>query len=95
MGQAENCQTEDLYENRPNLPNELKGTYIHRLFVNHFAIWASPKYSYYIMKLLDSHFELERQDLIDEIHQKKPRLVPSNKEHSYKKIYFLLQTCSF
>ena len=73
-----------IYEKRDELPNGLRGFYINRLLVNNVAMWASPRYSIYIMKLLDSHFERERQDLIEEIQQKKPRLVPSNKEHNYK-----------
>ena len=47
-------------------------------------MWASPRYSIYIMKLLDSHFERERQDLINEIQQQKPRMVPKNHEYDYK-----------
>lgn len=39
----------------------IKGTYIHRLLVNHFAIWISPKYAYKISVLLDDHFELQRR----------------------------------
>ncbi|KAK8841321.1 hypothetical protein M9Y10_027524 [Tritrichomonas musculus] len=84
MGLGEFSQTENLYENRPNLPNELKGTYIHRLLVNHVAMWASARYSIYIMKLLDSTFERERQALMTTINEQKPRMVPENKEHSYK-----------
>ena len=38
----------------------IKGTYIHRLLVNHFAIWVSPKYAYKISLVLDDHFELQR-----------------------------------
>lgn len=38
-----------------------QGTYIHRLLVNHFAIWVSPEYAYKIALLLDDHFELQRQ----------------------------------
>ena len=79
---------EKLYENRPNLSNELRGTYVHRLLVNHIAMWASPRYSWFIMKLLDSTFERERQDLIEEIRQKQPRLVPVNKSHSYKYLIY-------
>ena len=79
---------EKLHENRPNLAIELRGTYIHRLLVNHVAMWASPVYSWYIMKLLDSHFERERHELIEEIRQKKPRLVPANKSHSYKYLIY-------
>ncbi|KAK8877880.1 hypothetical protein M9Y10_004643 [Tritrichomonas musculus] len=84
MREAEKCPSENLYQNRQNVEMGLRGYYVHRLLVNHVAIWSSSKYSYYIMKLLDSHFEHERQQLVEEIQQKKPRLVPSNKEHNYK-----------
>ena len=40
------------------------------------------------MKLLDSTFERERQGLIEEIRQKQPRLVPSNKEHNYRYLIY-------
>ena len=79
---------EKLYENRPNLPNELRGIYIHRLLVNHVAMWASLRYAWYIMKLLDSTFERERLNLIEEIRQKQPRLVPVNKSHCYKYLIY-------
>lgn len=39
----------------------IEGTYIHRLLVNHFAMWVSPKYAYKISVLLDDHFELRRK----------------------------------
>lgn len=39
----------------------IEGTYIHRLLVNHFAMWISPKYAYKISVLLDDHFELKRR----------------------------------
>ncbi len=39
----------------------IRGTYIHRLLVNCFAMWASPRYAYKIAVLLDDHFELRRQ----------------------------------
>lgn len=39
----------------------IEGTYIHRLLVNHFAIWVSPRYAYKISLVLDDHFELQRQ----------------------------------
>ena len=84
IGTAENCQTEKLYQNRPNLPNELKGIYIHRLLVNHVAMWASPKYSWYIMKLLDSTFERERQQLTTTINEQKPRMVPTDRKNDYR-----------
>ena len=37
------------------------GIYIHRLLINHFAIWISPEYAYKIALLLDDHFELQRK----------------------------------
>ena len=39
----------------------IEGTYIHRLLINHFAMWVSPKYAYKISIILDDHFELQRQ----------------------------------
>ena len=44
---------EKIYEKRDNVPIELRGYYIHRLLVNHVAMWASPTYAWYIMKLLE------------------------------------------
>ena len=85
---AEISALDKIYEKRDDLPNGLRGYYINRLLVNNVAMYASPRYSIYIMKLLDSHFETERQDLIEEIRQKKPRLVPSNKEHNYKYLIY-------
>ncbi|KAI5522643.1 KilA, N-terminal/APSES-type HTH, DNA-binding family [Trichomonas vaginalis G3] len=35
-------QSPKLYENRKNLPNGLRGYYVHRLLVNAVAMWASP-----------------------------------------------------
>ena len=84
----QNCTLEDLVQNRLNIDINLRGYYVHHLLVNHVAMYASPKYALYIMKLLDSHFERERQNLIDEIRQKKPRLVPANKSHSYKYLIY-------
>ena len=76
-------------ENRVNLPNELKGYFIHRLLVNHVAIWASPKYSLYIMKLLDDHFAKQREELMKTINESKPRMVPKGKDKSYKYMIYL------
>ena len=47
---------EKSYENRPNLSINLRGTYVHRLLVNHIAMWASPRYSIYIMKMNDKNY---------------------------------------
>ena len=80
----QNCTPEELYQNRPNLQSGLQGFYVHRLLVNHIAIWSSPKYALYIMKLLDSHFEHERQQLTETINEQRPRMVPVNREHDYK-----------
>ena len=75
---------EKIYENRPNLPNELRGYYIHRLLVNHVAMWASPTYAWYIMKLLDDIFQKQREQLNNKIEEMKPRQVPQSKQRSYK-----------
>ena len=80
----QNCTPEELYQNRPNLQSGLQGYYVHRLLVNHIAIWSSPKNALYIMKLLDSHFEHERQQLTETINEQRPRMVPVNREHDYK-----------
>ena len=77
-----------IIENRVNLPNELKGTYIHRLLVNHVAIWASPIYSIYIVKLLDNVFERERnkqQLIIDDLTS---RAVPNNHKNDYRYLIY-------
>ena len=73
-----------IYEKRDDLPNGLRGYYVHRLLVNHIAIWASPRYAVYIMKLLDSLFERERKQLTNKINEQQPRMVPANKQGDYK-----------
>ena len=80
----QNCTDQELIQNRPNLPNELKGTYVHRLLVNDIACWASRKYAVYIAQLLDSTFERERQQLTTTINEQKPRMVPENRQNDYK-----------
>ena len=88
IGLTENCHTKKLYENRENLPNNLKGYYVHRLLVNSVAIWASARYSYYIMKLLDNYFEQERtkqQQIIEEL---KPRAVPEENKNDYRYLIY-------
>ena len=79
------------YENRKNLPNGLRGWYCHRLLVNSVAMWASPRYSIYIMKLLDDLFAKEREEMQrvietkdEEIKERIPRSVPIHKERNYK-----------
>ncbi|KAK8893772.1 hypothetical protein M9Y10_022201 [Tritrichomonas musculus] len=80
-----------LYENRINLQNDLKGYYVHRLLVNSVAMWASPRYSFRIFKLLDEIASDERNELIKMVEEKetiiieqRPQLVPKKKEQSYK-----------
>ena len=84
MSRRGNPPLEKTYEKRDDLPIQLRGYYVHRLLVNHVAMWASPKYSVYIMKLLDSTFERERQQLTTTINEQKPRMVPENRQHDYK-----------
>ena len=105
MSSMGNPIDEKLYENRPNLPNELRGTYVHRLLVNHVAMWASPRYSIHILKLLDSYFEQQRTQLQTQINQQQTqineqqtqinnlstRVVPNNREHDYKYLIWLEQ----
>ena len=83
------------YENRKNLPNGLRGWYCHRLLVNAVAMWASPRYSIYIMKLLDDLFAKEREEMQrvietkdEEIKERIPRSVPIHKERNYKYIIY-------
>ncbi|EAY06807.1 hypothetical protein TVAG_313820 [Trichomonas vaginalis G3] len=86
------------HENRKNLPNGLRGWYVHRLLVNAVAMWASPRYAWYIYRLLDEIHRQEREEMEkklqakDEVIEAKdkniqkriPRLVPKGKEKSYK-----------
>ena len=79
------------YENRQNLPIGLRGYYIHRLLVNAVSMWASPRYAWYIMILLDDLFTKEREEMQrvietkdEEIKERIPRSVPIHKERNYK-----------
>ncbi|EAX80874.1 hypothetical protein TVAG_213940 [Trichomonas vaginalis G3] len=86
------------YENRKNLPNSLKGYYVHRLLVNAVAMWASPRYACYIFMMLDEIHRQEREEMEkklqakDEVIEAKdksiqkriPRSVPKGKEKNYK-----------
>ena len=79
------------YENRRNLAPGIRGYYVHRLLVNAVAMWASPRYSFRIFKLLDEIASDERNELIKMVEEKetiiieqRPRLVPKKKEQSYK-----------
>ncbi|KAI5502920.1 KilA, N-terminal/APSES-type HTH, DNA-binding family [Trichomonas vaginalis G3] len=79
------------YENRKNLPNGLKGYYVHRLLVNAVAMWASPRYACYIFMMLDEIHRQEREELENKLEAKDkniqkriPRSVPKGKEKNYK-----------
>ncbi|EAX84756.1 hypothetical protein TVAG_042680 [Trichomonas vaginalis G3] len=91
-------QSPKLYENREKLPNGLRGWYVHRLLVNAVAMWASPRYAWYVCKLLDEIHRQEREEMEkklqakDEVIEAKdksiqkriPRSVPKGKEKNYK-----------
>ena len=88
---VQKCTLEEIIQNRKNLPNGIRGYYVHRLLVNYIAIWASPAYAVRIFKLLDEIASNERNELIKVIDDKertiehqRPRLVPQTKERSYK-----------
>ncbi|EAX77045.1 hypothetical protein TVAG_401820 [Trichomonas vaginalis G3] len=79
------------HENRENLPNGLRGWYVHRLLVNAVAMWASPRYAWYIYRLLDEIHRQEREELENKLEAKDkniqkriPRSVPKGKEKNYK-----------
>ncbi|EAX78961.1 hypothetical protein TVAG_135470 [Trichomonas vaginalis G3] len=84
-------QSPKLYENREKLPNGLRGYYVHRLLVNAVAMWASPRYAWYIYRLLDEIHRQEREEMENKLEAKDksiqkriPRSVPKGKEKSYK-----------
>ncbi|EAX82177.1 hypothetical protein TVAG_263370 [Trichomonas vaginalis G3] len=58
------------HENRKNLPINLRGWYVHRLLVNAVAIWASPRYAWYIYRLLDEIHRQEREEMEKKLHAK-------------------------
>ena len=88
MGSTGNPAYQKTHENRVNISNELKGIYVHRLLVNHIAMWASPKYAIYIAKLLDSIFEEERTRQQKQIDDLKPRAVPDDNKTDYRYLIY-------
>ncbi|EAX83944.1 hypothetical protein TVAG_256600 [Trichomonas vaginalis G3] len=79
------------HENRKNLPNGLRGWYVHRLLVNAVAMWASARYAWNIYRLLDEIHRQEREELENKLEAKDksiqkriPRSVPKDKEKNYK-----------
>ncbi len=79
---------EKSYEKRDDVPINLRGYYVHRLLVNHIAIWASPTYAIYIAKLLDSQFEQEREQQQKQINELKTRAVPENHQNDYRYLIY-------
>ncbi|KAI5500394.1 KilA, N-terminal/APSES-type HTH, DNA-binding family [Trichomonas vaginalis G3] len=87
-----------LYENRKNCQMVLRGWYVHRLLVNAVAMWASPRYAWYIFMMLDEIHRQEREEMEkklqakDEVIEAKdkniqkriPRSVLKGKEKNYK-----------
>lgn len=87
------------HEKRENLPNNLKGWYVHRLLVNAVAMWASPRYAIYIFKLLDDIASTERKQMENKLEEKQeeiekriPRCVPQRKEKNYKYMIYKKET---
>ncbi|KAI5524639.1 KilA, N-terminal/APSES-type HTH, DNA-binding family [Trichomonas vaginalis G3] len=79
------------HENRQNLPNGLRGWYVHRLLVNAVAMWASPRYAWYIYRLLDEIHRQEREELENKLEAKDkniqkriPTFGTKGKEKNYK-----------
>ena len=84
LASVQKCTDANLVQNRPNLPIELRGTYVHKLLVNDIACWANRKYAIYIAQLLDTYFEKQRNQLQTKVNEQKPRMVPNGKQKSYK-----------
>jgi hypothetical protein len=67
-----------IYENRSKLSNELKGYYIHRLLIPHYASWVNVEYCYMIQKLLDVHFTSTIHKLQAVVEQKDGEITQKN-----------------
>jgi hypothetical protein len=71
--------TEDkTHEVRSNVDNKVKGTYIHRYLINHFASWYCPRYCYKIQVILDDLMKkekLELEQMIGRIEEEKKAVV--------------------
>ena len=68
-----------IVENRPNLATGLRGWYCHRLIVNLFAAWVSPRYAFHIAKLLDDIAAQERAQMENMLEQSKKAIEEKNK----------------
>ena len=76
--------SEKLYENREKEQSGLQGYYVHRLLVNHIAMWASPSYAWDVMELLDNLAKQQRDKLLNKVEEQKPRMVPEKHKNSYR-----------
>ena len=68
-----------IVENRSNLATGLRGWYCHRLIVNLFAAWVSPRYAFHIAKLLDDIAAQERAQMENMLEQSKKVIEEKNK----------------
>ena len=80
-----------LYEDRPNLPNDLKGLYAHRLIANHIVMGASPSYAWDVMQLLDTLATQQRDQLVNKINDITSRAVSKDHKHSYRYMIWLVE----
>ncbi|EAX69230.1 hypothetical protein TVAG_579320 [Trichomonas vaginalis G3] len=53
LSEFEHVELKKMYQDRQNLPSHLKGIYVHKFLVSSIAMWASPRYAWYIYRLLD------------------------------------------
>ncbi|EAX87879.1 hypothetical protein TVAG_285040 [Trichomonas vaginalis G3] len=87
LSEFEHVELKKMYQDRQNLPSHLKGIYVHKFLVSSIAMWASPRYSWYVCKLLDELCTKQREDMMKEdknIQKRIPRSVPKGKEKNYK-----------
>ncbi|EAX70717.1 hypothetical protein TVAG_218370 [Trichomonas vaginalis G3] len=87
LSEFEHVELKKMYQDRQNLPSHLKGIYVHKFLVSSIAMWASPRYAWYVCKLLDELCTKQREDMMKEdksIQKRIPRSVPKGKEKNYK-----------
>jgi hypothetical protein len=60
---GENLPQRKIVDERLNISNNLRGTYIHRRLINRFSCWCSNEYSYKIEEMLDNIFSKQISEL--------------------------------
>ncbi|EAX81484.1 hypothetical protein TVAG_023890 [Trichomonas vaginalis G3] len=86
LSEFEHVELKKMYQDRQNLPSHLKGIYVHKFLVSSIAMWASPRYAWYVCKLLDELCTKQREDMMKEdknIQKRIPRSVPKGKNYKY------------